>query len=326
MSSILDALKKLEAEKVQARKRIEGNAAEQVPERELVGRHVARGRQTVRLTPVTFVLGLIVLAVAVVGTSVGVSMILIARTGQHPADGVRPIDHGPYEQADDVAASSTPAPPASPATSPPAGELPAPSDAQTDGNTPLPPPVAEPKPQESSVAASVEPTAGPPPAEQKAPEIAARVTRPPAPGPPTPASVSTQVPAPASPPPSVGPSPEPGPSWQGPMMQTLPRPASGSPPKERKASTPQPSLDMATLARRPLRETDKRRLGLTGLQINMLQPVNKNRPHASAIINLNKVYLGEMIPRTSAKLIAVDGLEGIAIEIRDTKEQFYVPF
>ena len=83
---------------------------------------------------------------------------------------------------------------------------------------------------------------------------------------------------------------------------------------------------MAALMQRPLRQTDRQRLGLMDLQINMLKPAAKNRPHASAIINLNPVYIGEIIPRTNVRLLALDGLQGIAIEVQGSGERFYVPF
>ena len=117
----------------------------------------------------------------------------------------------------------------------------------------------------------------------------------------------------------------PEPQWQGPMIKTRP-----APPREQVARSPESSepvaVDMEEMMRHPLRESDRRRLGLTGLRVNMLQPANKKRPHASAIISLNQVFVGEVIPRTNAKLIAIDDLRGVVIEMQDTRERFYVRF
>lgn len=75
----------------------------------------------------------------------------------------------------------------------------------------------------------------------------------------------------------------------------------------------------------PLRNSDKAQFGLDNVQLNMLRPVSKNRPYASAIINLQPVEVGERIPGSSAILIAVDS-RAVAIEIEDTGERFQIRF
>ena len=45
-----------------------------------------------------------------------------------------------------------------------------------------------------------------------------------------------------------------------------------------------------------LSSQDRENLGLNNLQLNVLRPADKNQPDALAIINLKKVYVGEMIP------------------------------
>ena len=72
-----------------------------------------------------------------------------------------------------------------------------------------------------------------------------------------------------------------------------------------------------------LRSSDRARLGLENLKLNVLREASENRPHGLAIINLNKVYIGEIIPGTRARLIEVKS-HGIGIEIVDTGERFYV--
>lgn len=72
-----------------------------------------------------------------------------------------------------------------------------------------------------------------------------------------------------------------------------------------------------------LRSSDRARFGLENLKLNVLRETSENRPHGLAIINLNKVYIGEIIPGTRARLIEVKA-HGIGIEIVDTGERFYV--
>ncbi|HRI88333.1 MAG TPA: hypothetical protein PK869_08710, partial [Candidatus Hydrogenedentes bacterium] len=63
-----------------------------------------------------------------------------------------------------------------------------------------------------------------------------------------------------------------------------------------------------------LTETDRVRLGLPQLKINIVGIPNSRNPRASALINMQKVYVGENIPSTQARLIDVD-LRGVAIDV-----------
>lgn len=74
-----------------------------------------------------------------------------------------------------------------------------------------------------------------------------------------------------------------------------------------------------------LRGSDRQRHGLDRLQLNMVGVATERRPTAFAIINLNKVYIGETIPDTNARLIAV-GREGIGIEIVGSGQRYLVQF
>lgn len=340
MSSILDALKKLEAEKTEARQREADRSSDDVAERELVGRHIVRPRNTVRVTPAAVVLGFLVFAALLVGTSVGVSMLLVSRSNEAaPRDvalNVAP-QPTPVKEAQAVhVTESPPVPEPAPGTPTQTGSPQPEVQSQTPKiQRPGPPPAVKPE------AAAADPVPSTPsPTDSPQPEIQSQLAKAQDPEPPPPAKPEATIPkpAPAAPSSTEGPRPvqnpesksqDPDQSWQGPMMKTV-SPARTSPPEAKRepvASGPAPpALDIEALAKRPLRETDKRRLGLVGLQINMLQPVNKKRPLASAIINLNTVYVGEIVPRTTAKLIAVDGIKGIVLEMLDTKERFYVPF
>ncbi len=79
--------------------------------------------------------------------------------------------------------------------------------------------------------------------------------------------------------------------------------------------------DINGLAR--LGQTEREKLGLGELRLNVLREASPSQPEGLAIINLKKVYVGEMIPGTNARLIAVKS-RAIAIEIEGTGERFKV--
>jgi hypothetical protein len=79
--------------------------------------------------------------------------------------------------------------------------------------------------------------------------------------------------------------------------------------------------DINTLPR--LGQTERERLGLGELRLNVLRAASPSQPEGLAIINLKKVYVGEAIPGTNARLIAVQ-TRAIAIEIDGTGERFKV--
>lgn len=70
--------------------------------------------------------------------------------------------------------------------------------------------------------------------------------------------------------------------------------------------------------------TVRARLGIPELVINMLGLPNERQPRPSALINYNNVYVGETIPDTHGRvhLIGVD-IRGIAVEVEG--ERFYYP-
>lgn len=82
------------------------------------------------------------------------------------------------------------------------------------------------------------------------------------------------------------------------------------------------TVDMTRLP--VLRTSDRVRLGLDDMKLNVLREAGPKNPHGLAIINLTKVYVGEMIPGTSVRLLDVK-THGIAIEVVGTGERYYVP-
>lgn len=95
----------------------------------------------------------------------------------------------------------------------------------------------------------------------------------------------------------------------------------------RAATKAAPDTEMDVFSLPVLKESDKARLGMGNLRINMLKPASRNVPYASAVINLRPVYVGERIPNTSATLVAVDPRgKGIALEIEGSGERFHIRF
>jgi hypothetical protein len=67
-----------------------------------------------------------------------------------------------------------------------------------------------------------------------------------------------------------------------------------------------------------LSESERVRLGLIPLKINIVGIPNNRNPRASALINMQKVYVGETIPGTSARLVDVS-LRGVSLSINGTR-------
>ena len=97
---------------------------------------------------------------------------------------------------------------------------------------------------------------------------------------------------------------------------------SEAPSSEREQQAPAPDdrpVDMDSLP--TLTQTARREHGLEDLRINMLRAPSENRPRPSALIDYQVVYVGETIPGTNARLLAVS-VRGIAIEVNGAR--YYV--
>lgn len=269
MSSILDALKKLEAEKAAQQ------AEEQEPdesfhaeaaEAELVGARQPNESLSLRLTPLTLVIGGGVFAVILIAISVTVS-IFVAESNITP----QPV------------ALNTAAPMSVPPTQAAPPERP-----------------ASPQPSTPVAAATTQAPAAPVAAPAAPPTQAIPV-------------VPNAAPTPILPTPDVAPLASPSAAPLAPPA--LPEPIAKQP----------GDLEPVDVNKLPLlRSSERARYGLENLRLNVLREAGPNRPNGLAIINLNKVYIGEVIPGTHARLIDVTR-RGIAIEIVDTKERYYVP-
>ncbi|HNZ47520.1 MAG TPA: hypothetical protein PKN92_01620 [Candidatus Hydrogenedentes bacterium] len=195
----------------------------------------------------------------------------------------------------------------------------------------LPPPVPEPAPVPEPVAPV--PPPAPAPVSEPAP---VPVPEPVAPVPP-PASVPAPEPvAPAPPPAPVPvqepvvvpvPAPVPAPAERSVIAQTpseYPSASAGTVPRVPSARSSGGAVSVDNLPR--LSSQERARFGLDGLRVNVLRPADKDQPDALAIINLKKVYVGETIPGTRARLIGVasSGI-GIEIEVEGSNKQFRIP-
>jgi hypothetical protein len=283
MSSILDALKKLEAEKAaqQAADQAaaEAAAAALVPEpepefhpenasAELLGEHTTSETPSgVVLTPRMLAMGGILFATLVLTAAV-VAAVLVARTSVSP-----------------VEVAALPAPPE-----------PAPLEQVAEN---LPEPVNE-TPEPAPVSVAVAPPPPPPPQENPPPPVPAVPPRAVQDNP-----VITPAPLPVAPPPLPPPSPVEA-TLLPPLAERIP---------------PEP-VDLRSLP--VLRASERTQFGLGNLKLNILREAKKDRPYGLAIINLDKVYIGEMIPGTRARLIEVKS-HGIGIELVDSGKRFYVP-
>ena len=321
MSSILDALRKLEADKAETPAQDDLVMDSVAAERDLVGEGLMRTGTTVRITP-----GLLI--ACIVGLSVLVGMVAtggVAFWWTRSAGETGPI---PSAVASASPAPAVTAPPVSTAPVTPVPSYPPPS-----------PPVPAQPPQPSAPTAVVSPQ----------PVIIEPPTPQPAVASPEPVTPSLQ---PSSDDPAIGNEtrspkvPRSGKGTRTVARQEEIRVAAASttelesPVRETEVRTEVPKISEVKEAVKPtstkeenvdvfslpvLKESDKARFGLSNLRVNMVRPAGKNAPYASAVINLRPVYVGERIPNTSATLVAVED-RGIAIEVGDTGERFHVRF
>jgi hypothetical protein len=299
MSSILDALRKLEAERAANRQ------AEQQPrefraetaEAELTGNTGGHGWSGRHASPVLLVVGGLLVAVVLVTVSVSASIaVMNARTpvGGTPSE-VHIAANPPLDPPQTEAAAAT-APAAAAEVQSPAPEAsavvePAPED--------VAPPVPEPAPEPVQAAS--------PPVQVAQAGIVPPVSTTAAPAPP----VVSLPPAQPAPPPVVEPE-APATATRTPTQPERAAPRPSPPPPPSVPFKPE-KLDVQSLPL--LRPSERPRYGLEGVRMNMLRDISDTRPYGQAIINLDRVMVGDMIPNTDVRLIAIDERNNsIAIE------------
>jgi len=103
----------------------------------------------------------------------------------------------------------------------------------------------------------------------------------------------------------------------------IPKPA--APAKADTEATPRAKPLPADIRQLPmLSRTEREQYRLENIALNMLNEANALRPTGNAIINLEKVFVGETLPGSNAKLVEVQS-HGIAIEIMSTHQRYYIP-
>ncbi len=315
MSSILDALNKLEEDKALAQSTPEGSEdldPDSVGE-ELVGRSVLRDRITLRFSPLTLIVGGLVATVVVVSFSVAASLLVVRLSG--PVE-ERSVDTG-LEEASTAMAVETPN--ISLVESAgivdagkriiPAEEGPAVTEAAPEATRPEP----AREPEHLIVApmeVSGEPEARTEPAGENAPE--------------RPQEEQAAEPA-------AG------------LVEALP--AESALESERVAMLPEadvealapsrseevdapadPSSAVLSLTELPiLTQGDWARYSEGPFMINMVHPKSDTNPYGHAVINVIKVYEGQNIPGTQFKLIGLD-MDGIGVAVQGTTKRFFIPF
>lgn len=192
----------------------------------------------------------------------------------------------------------------------PPGPAPEPAVARSDPPAPQPEPVA---PEAVAPAPTPSPQAANPPTPQFVEHVQPAVphSAPPAP--------TTAPPASVTPVTQVTPSPSPGPT----PRSVTPEPAPSAPPardagaSQERGHEARPLADASTLDR--LTPTHRQRLGLPEIEVTYVGAVG---PRSSALINYQIHYVGDYVADTNARVIDISR-RGVAIEVGG--ERYFVP-
>ncbi|MCC6485920.1 MAG: hypothetical protein IT364_00335 [Candidatus Hydrogenedentes bacterium] len=291
MSSILDALKKLEQDKQEKEQSDQLEIGTEAAERDLFHHKRGAGRGTIQVSSMVLVGGVLVFAVALVCVSV-ITALLIVNAAPVPPTATAQAANATALSVNQVApGASAPVEPASPdpvsvAPATPAVEPARPAGEEVEPAPPPEPPIEVPRPEQPSVqpkeeillaAAQAPASMKPVPIEEPAPRVQHEI--PPAPRPQP--SVASQIVPPA------------------PAKSEKPDPAFGD-------------IDLNVLP--ILSESERVRLGLPPLEVNIVGLPTKRQPRPSALINYEKVYVGEYISNTNARLVDVE-LRGVGLSV-----------
>lgn len=273
MSSILEALKKLEAEKNAQHVAIQEPepvyTADQMAQ-SLLG-YTEPAPDARRLSPLFLVLGGGVFTMLLIGVSVALAVLVLRNT---------PATETTIPPVAVVAAVSPPVAPAVAAATPESTPV---ADASPVETTP-----EAPKESPNKIATPV-----------KLPEVATPRPEP---------ERRVEVPMDTTPLPDL---------TEARYEPYIPKP----PASAERGNTPVPD-DIRTLPM--LSRSERAQYRLEGLTINMLNEANATRPLGNALINLEKIFIGETLPGSNATLIDVKS-HGIAIEIMSSGQRYYLP-
>jgi hypothetical protein len=333
MSSILDALNKLEQEKAQTTRESEHADTDPISiANDLVGRSVLRDRMTLRVTPAALMVAVGVLAAGLIVVTFSAA-ILVTRTPRD-AGGVAEISAAAPALAVPVTIE-TPAP----AQAPPAIAIPAsataapaappsdikPADTTAPRETALvkiadlaPAPEATPIPVVDAPKAAVpQPDAAPPAAAPKERPAAAAATPESEPGLKAPSAAST-------PPTRVA-------AKATPDVSAAPRESPGAPTRPpRNANVRLDQLPVLT-------PVDQLHFGFVRIRVNMVKPSGETNPQGSAILTLSeasdggepvvnrmKIYEGQRLLQSTLRLFKVEA-DRVGIEDARSGEQYQLP-
>lgn len=222
-----------------------------------------------------------------------------------PVEAVQPLEQPPAASVETIQPPEVPpAAPAPPMTIARATAPPIQVDQESAVRTASPEP--EPAPQPAVLTPAAPPAPEPP--QPVAPPVQVQPEPQPAIQPPAPAPAPVQVAEAAAPP--VTASAGPAPVREVDYVDEPPA-----------AITPIEPVDPKALPE--LKGSDRVRLGLENMRINVIREADETRPHGVAIINLHKVFVGERIPGTNARLIGVVH-SGIAIEMIGAGQRYFV--
>lgn len=304
MSSILDALKKIERDKRESQRPVRVDP--ETAERELIADGTSHEDYVLRLTPGRIAAGAVAVVLIFAAISVGVSWTVF-----------RPAERNAIDTA---ASQASPSAFEQPSPAPVAPESSVPSVAVTNASGGQPGHVSGGSAQETRIPAG--------------PLAAPAVDAPPAP----------EIPAPASVEPAAEPAATRGSAVAPPAEKIVdvPDPPQGgeTPPQVAVAETPasvawQPASSPPAVSNAPelassdtrhmsalplLTEQVRQRHGLPRLRINGISASSLKKPRPSVIINMLPVYKGETIPDTNAVVVDMD-MTGVAVEI-DGKRYF----
>lgn len=298
MSSILDALNKLEQEKAQVEQEEERDIDPRQAARELIGGRPGRPG-AVRLTPAALLLGAVVFMGAMIAVSVGVTIAIVGRT----APAADPVQTQPVAAQPEIVVPVAETPPPTPEPQP------EPRVAAVVPSAVTPEPEPEPAPVEVVA----------PPVEQERKEAPVRVAAiappPPKAEPVASAPVEKPVEPVREPEPIIEAAPEPEPVVeQAPVVTARREPVAA--PKPAPVVTDIRKLPPLTLA-------VSQRYGSEPILINMISPASPTRPYPYAIINRIKVTVGDPIGGSRLRLVEVEN-HGIAVE--GGGQRYYVAF
>lgn len=335
MSSILDALNKLEQEKAQAAQTEQSELDPAITAHDLVGRSVLRDRVTLRVTPAALLLSVTAIIVTLVVVVFAVATIF-ARPSAKPEEKTTVADNvtltaspepATVEVTPPSAAPETPPQEAPPATTAVAPQTTTPTNSIPEPE-PAPPPQTLPSPQASSFVPPIETATSP--SSAPSPSVVARQ---PDPKTEIPATTETEVkpePRAASPVPAET-TPEPPPPAPGPApRETTPAVKEEPAPRTRVAAVPlddeeelppprhSPPVPKSTAAPAKVVAVDRlpeftpmeqSRYGLERVKINIMKPADATNPRGSAIISFS-----ETSPDGSARTNRMRFFEGERIQ------------